>query len=165
MATGDADGGHDPQSAAIIGMLREDGRRSYSSIAKEVGLSEAAVRQRVQRLIEQGQMQIVAITIPLDEFKLSSLLQISVKGDLRATAAQIGAIPEVSFCAIVSGDCHVVAEVMCRDGRHLLTVVHESIEAVPAVTEVRTLVYLEVVKQTYQWGTWPLGEQFSGTAT
>ncbi|WP_197380641.1 Lrp/AsnC family transcriptional regulator [Mycolicibacterium mengxianglii] len=162
MAANEADSGHDPQSAAIIGMLREDGRRSYSSIAKEVGLSEAAVRQRVQRLIEQGHMQIVAITIPLDDFKLSSLLQISVSGDLRSTAAQIGAIPEVSFCAIVLGECEVVAEVMCRDGRHLLTVVHEAIEEIPTVTGVKPMVYLEVVKQTYQWGTWPLGEHFAG---
>ncbi|KUI39258.1 Lrp/AsnC family transcriptional regulator [Mycobacterium sp. GA-2829] len=165
MATGETDSGHDAQSAAIIGMLREDGRRSYSSIAKEVGLSEAAVRQRVQRLIEQGQMQIVAITIPIEEFKLSSLLQIRVKGNLRETSAQIGKIPEVSFCAIVSGDCNLVAEVMCRDGQHLLTVVHESIESIPSVAEVRTLVYLEVVKQTYQWGTWPLADQFSREET
>ncbi|BBZ32366.1 hypothetical protein AWB99_26960 [Mycolicibacterium confluentis] len=162
MASHDTDGsGHDPQSAAIIAMLREDGRRSYASIAKDVGLSEAAVRQRVQRLIEQGHMQIVAITNPLDDFKLSSLLRIRVSGDVRATAAQIGEIAEVSFCVIVSGDCQVVAEVMCRDGHHLLTVVHESIEALPTVTDVQTMVYLEAVKQTYQWGTWPLGEHYS----
>lgn len=159
---GDAESTYDAQLVAIIDMLREDGRRSYSSIAKAVGLSEAAVRQRVQRLIDQGQMQIVALTNPLEELKLSSMLQIRACGRLRDIGAQISALPEVSFCAIVTGDYQIMVEAMCRDGEHLLTLVNETIDPMPGVIEVRTAVYLDMVKVTYQWGTWPLGRSQRG---
>lgn len=55
----------DAVSLAIIEQLQEDGRRPYAAIGKAVGLSEAAVRQRVQKLLDQGVMQIVAVTDPL----------------------------------------------------------------------------------------------------
>ena len=55
----------DDVSKAIIEQLQEDGRRPYAAIGKAVGLSEAAVRQRVQRLLDAGVMQIVAVTDPL----------------------------------------------------------------------------------------------------
>ena len=56
----------DDVSKAIIEQLQQDGRRSYAAIGKVVGLSEAAVRQRVQRLIDSGVMQVVAVTDPLE---------------------------------------------------------------------------------------------------
>ncbi len=55
----------DDVSKQIIEQLQQDGRRSYAAIGKAVGLSEAAVRQRVQRLQDGGVMQIVAVTDPL----------------------------------------------------------------------------------------------------
>ena len=55
----------DAVSKAIIEQLQTDGRRSYAEIGKAVGLSEAAVRQRVQKLTESGVMQVVAVTDPM----------------------------------------------------------------------------------------------------
>ena len=63
--TGAGNGQLDDVSKAIIEQLQQDGRRSYAAIGKQAGLSEAAVRQRVQRLTEQGVMQVVAVTDPL----------------------------------------------------------------------------------------------------
>src|SRR3984957_5711901 len=73
----------DHLSKQIIEQLQEDGRRSYAAIGKAVGLSEAAVRQRVQRLQDTGVMQIVAVTDPLTlGFRRQALIAIKCGGDL-----------------------------------------------------------------------------------
>ena len=75
----------DAVSLAIIEQLQEDGRRPYAAIGKAVGLSEAAVRQRVQKLLDQGVMQIVAVTDPLTVgFRRQAMVGINVEGDLDA---------------------------------------------------------------------------------
>src|SRR5213595_925123 len=73
----------DDVSKQIIEQLQQDGRRSYAAIGKAVGLSEAAVRQRVQRLIDGGVMQIVAVTDPMTlGFHRQTMIGIKCEGDL-----------------------------------------------------------------------------------
>src|SRR5499427_2558936 len=73
----------DDVSKMIIEQLQQDGRRSYAAIGKAVGLSEAAVRQRVQRLVEAGAMQIVAVTDPLSlGFRRQAMIGIKCSGEL-----------------------------------------------------------------------------------
>src|SRR6476646_3625097 len=79
----------DEVSKRIIDQLQEDGRRPYAAIGKAVGLSEAAVRQRVQRLLEAGVMQIVAVTDPLTVgFPRAAMIGIRVEGDSEVVADQ-----------------------------------------------------------------------------
>ena len=74
----------DEMSKQIIEHLQEDGRQSYATIGRAVGLSEAAVRQRVQRLLDAEVMQIVAVTDPLQVgFHRQAMIGITVDGDLR----------------------------------------------------------------------------------
>ncbi len=85
----------DDVSRAIIEQLQQDGRRSYARIATAVGLSEAAVRQRVQRLLEAGVMQIVAVTDPVQVgFSRQALVGLRVDGDVTAVAEQVAALRE-----------------------------------------------------------------------
>ena len=78
----------DDTSKAIIEQLQQDGRRPYASIGKAVGLSEAAVRQRVQKLIESGIVQIVAVTDPQQiGFARQLMIGINVDGDIEDAAA------------------------------------------------------------------------------
>ena len=80
----------DDVSMQIIRELQRDGRRPYTSIAKTIGLSEAAVRQRVQRLLDAGVMQIVAVTDPLRVgFHRQAMVGIKVDGDVRELAAKL----------------------------------------------------------------------------
>ena len=80
----------DDISKRIIEQLQENGRRSYAEIGKAVGLSEAAVRQRVQRLTDAGIMQVVAVTDPLRlGFHRQALVGLRVSGDTRAVAAEL----------------------------------------------------------------------------
>jgi Lrp/AsnC family transcriptional regulator for asnA, asnC and gidA len=138
----------------IIEQLQRDGRMSYAALAKVVGLSEAAVRQRVQRLLDNGVMQIVAVTDPLTlGFARQVMVGLKVKGDMRAIAASLAAIPEVDYVVICAGAYDLLAELVCTDDEHLLVLLNDKIRVIPGVTATETFVYLKLAKQTYAWGT------------
>jgi Lrp/AsnC family transcriptional regulator, regulator for asnA, asnC and gidA len=118
-----------------------------------VGLSEAAVRQRVQRLIEAGVMQIVAVTDPLQVgFARQAMVGVRVAGDPRAVADAVAELPEVDYVVITAGSVDLLVEVVCEDDDQLLDVVTR-IRAVDGVESTETHLYLGLRKQTYAWGT------------
>jgi Lrp/AsnC family transcriptional regulator, regulator for asnA, asnC and gidA len=138
----------------IIGVLQGDGRCPYGTIADQVGLSEAAVRRRVQRLREAGIMEIVAITDPLQlGFTREALVGIRVQGDVRLVADKIAAIDEVNYVVLVAGSFDIIAELVTVDDDSLVHLLNDSIRSIPGVTEVETFIYLKLAKQTFNWGT------------
>jgi Lrp/AsnC family transcriptional regulator, regulator for asnA, asnC and gidA len=144
----------DDVNKQIIEHLQRDGRMSYASLAKEIGLSEAAVRQRVQRLLDGGIMQIVAVTDPLTlGFARQAMVGLKVTGDLRAVADELAAIPEVDYVVICAGGYDLLVELVCTDDEHLLDLLNDKVRAVKGVTETETFMYLKLAKQTYAWGT------------
>lgn len=146
--------GIDDTDKALIEALQHDGRMPYTKLAARVGLSEAAVRQRVQRLIESGVTQIVAVTDPLTlGFRRMAMIGLRVEGDLRAAADTIAAITEVDYVVIVGGSFDLMVEVVCEDDDHLLTLLNDKIRAIPGVRAAETFTYLRLYKQTYAWGT------------
>src|SRR4029450_400561 len=146
--------GLDDVSKAIIEQLQEDGRRPYAAIGKAVGLSEAAVRQRVQRLLDAGVMQIVAVTDPMQVgFARQAMIGIRVDGDITPVADALAAMPEVDYVVVTAGSFDVLVEVVCEDDDHLLDVVARQIRSIPGVQNTETFVYLKLRKQLYNWGT------------
>ena len=144
----------DEVSKKLVEELQRDGRRSYAALAKSVGLSEAAVRQRVRRLLDDGVMQIVAVTDPLTVgFSRQALVGIKAVGDLRAIAARLSSLPELEYVVVCAGSFDLLVELVCEDDEHLLRLLDESIRAIDGVRETETFVYLRLVKQTYAWGT------------
>jgi Lrp/AsnC family transcriptional regulator for asnA, asnC and gidA len=144
----------DGVSKAIIDALQQDGRRSYSGIAETVGISEAAVRQRVHRLIEAGVMQIVAVTDPRElGFGREAMIGICCSGNSAATAEKLAKIREINYVVLTAGRFDLLVEVVCEDDAHLLEVLNASIRSLPDVYQAETLVYLKTVKQQYNWGT------------
>ena len=144
----------DDISKRIIEQLQEDGRRSYGEIGKAVGLSEAAARQRVQRLVAAGAMQIVAVTDPLQlGFQRQAMIGIRVTGDARRVADQLEQIEEVDYLVITTGSYDILVEVVCVDDAHLLEVLNGRIRATEGVATTETLTYLQLRKQHYNWGT------------
>ncbi|SJN11481.1 Transcriptional regulator, AsnC family [Leucobacter sp. 7(1)] len=144
----------DATSKAIIEQLQRDGRRSYAEIGKAVGLSEAAVRQRVQKLTDTGVMQIVAVTDPMRlGFTRQAMLGIRVSGDTRVVADQLSAIPEISYVVLSAGSFDIIVEVVCEDDDGLIELLNEKIRAVEGVSATETFVYLQLTKQKYDWGT------------
>lgn len=144
----------DEMSKAIIEKLQHDGRRSYAAIGKSVGLSEAAVRQRVQRLVDAGVMQIVAVTDPMQlGFSRQAMIGIRCQGDATKVAERLAALDSVDYVVLTAGTYDAIAEVVCADDAELLDLLNTEIRAVPGVTSTETLVYLKLVKQQYNWGT------------
>src|SRR5512139_308709 len=124
----------DDVSKRIIEQLQEDGRRPYATIGKAVGLSEAAVRQRVQRLLDSGVMQIVAVTDPLQVgFPRQAMIGISCEGDVESVAEKVADMPEVDYVVITAGSFDLLVEVVCEDDDHLLELISKRIRAVPSV--------------------------------
>jgi Lrp/AsnC family transcriptional regulator, regulator for asnA, asnC and gidA len=157
---GDDDAGTTPAAIldgpnrAIIEALQQDGRRPYGAIAAEVGLSEAAVRRRVQRLRDAGIMQIVAVTDPLQlGFTRQAMVGISVEGDVRVVADKLSALPEVDYVVMCAGSFDLLAEVVCENDERLLHVLNDSVRSIAGVRRTETFLYLKLNKQTYSWGT------------
>jgi Lrp/AsnC family transcriptional regulator for asnA, asnC and gidA len=144
----------DEINRAIVEQLQQDGRRSYFSIARSLGMSEAAVRQRVHRLLDGGVMQIVAVTDPLQlGFRRQALIGVNVDGDVRKVATKLAGLAEVDYVVITAGTFDLLIEVVCEDDEHLLGLLNDAIRAVPGVRDTEALVYLQLVKQSYTWGT------------
>ena len=138
----------------IIEHLQRDGRMSYATLAKTIGLSEAAVRQRVQRLLDGGLMQIVAVTDPLTlGFARQAMVGVKVTGDLRVVADRLAAVPEVDYVVICAGGFDLLVELVCTDDAHLLDLLNDKIRTVEGVAATETFMYLKLAKQTYAWGT------------
>jgi Lrp/AsnC family transcriptional regulator for asnA, asnC and gidA len=144
----------DEVAKQIIEELQRDGRRSYAALAKSVGLSEAAVRQRVQRLIDTGVMQVVAVTDPLQVgFTRQAMIGLRVEGDLIEVADRLAEIDEADYVVLTAGSFDILLEVVCEDDDHLLRLLSERIRRLPGVRDAETFVYLRLAKQSYSWGT------------
>src|SRR5262249_26958752 len=103
-----------PGNRRIIRGAPEDGRRSYAAHAKSVGLSEAAVGQRVQRLLGTGVMQVVAVTDPMIVgFDRQAMIGVRADGDLRQVAAELAALDEVDYVVVTAGRFDILVEVVC----------------------------------------------------
>jgi len=147
-------GGLDRLTKQIIEQLQEDGRRSYAAIARAVGLSEAATRQRVQRLLEERVVQIAAVTdAAAVGFTRMALLGVTTNGDTRKVAELLSEVPEADYVVICSGRYDLVVELVCVDDDHLLEVIDTSVRTIPGVASTETFVYLKIMKENYQWGT------------
>jgi Lrp/AsnC family transcriptional regulator for asnA, asnC and gidA len=137
----------------IIEQLQEDGRRPYATIGKAVGLSEAAVRQRVQRMLDSGVMQIVAVTDPLQlGFPRQAMIGIRTLGDLEHISDRLAELPEIDYVVITAGSFDLLTEVVCRNDSHLLEML-QKLRSIEGVTSAEAFVYLKLRKQTYSWGT------------
>ncbi|MBW8872210.1 MAG: Lrp/AsnC family transcriptional regulator [Leifsonia sp.] len=144
----------DDVSKAIIEQLQVDGRKSYAEIGKAVGLSEAAVRQRVQKLTESGVMQIVAVTDPMQlGFYRQAMIGVRCTGDTRAVADKLAAMPDVDYVVLTAGTFDILAEVVCENDLDLITMLNSEIRTLEGVLSTETFVYLKLHKQFYNWGT------------
>lgn len=144
----------DDVSKQIIEQLQEDGRRSYATIGRSIGLSEAAVRQRVQRMLDSGVVQIVAVTDPLQVgFRRQAMIGLTVEGDITPVGDALAAMAEVAYVVTTAGSFDLLAEVVCEDDDDLLTLLSDRIRTLPGVRTTETFVYLKLNKQHYNWGT------------
>ncbi|SVB16836.1 uncharacterized protein METZ01_LOCUS169690 [marine metagenome] len=143
----------DDVDRAIITELQVDGRMSYTDLAPRVGLSQAAVRQRVTKLIDRGVMQVVAVTDPLSlGMTTQAMVGITVSGDVRTVAAAVSACPEAEYVLITAGRYDVLAEVLCEDNEALLSLVNDRLRSIDGVASTEVFSVLKTEKMTFSWG-------------
>lgn len=137
----------------IIAELQRDGRKPYTQIAPAVGLSEAAVRQRVQRLVDARALQIVAVADPrVLGFDRQAMIGLKVEGDTRRVADALAGMPEVEYVVLTGGSLDLLAEVLVESDDRLVELLNDKIRVLPGVRETETYVYLRIHKETYDWG-------------
>ncbi|CAB4875487.1 unannotated protein [freshwater metagenome] len=142
----------DDTDRAIIEQLQTDGRISYTRLSAAIGLSEAASRQRVQRLIDGGVVQVVAVTNPLSlGYRRMAMIGVRTEGPTEGIAAALEAFPDIEYLVITAGSFDLMCEVVVPDDTALLGLTNR-IRAVPGVTSTESFIYLSLVKQTYAWG-------------
>jgi Lrp/AsnC family transcriptional regulator for asnA, asnC and gidA len=139
----------------IIEHLQQDGRRAFTRIAADLGVSEAAVRAHTNRLIERGILQVVGVTDPLKlGFHQQAMIGVRCQADrLLDVAEAVAAFPEVDYLVVTAGSYDILVEVVCEDNEALLRFLTDRLRRVEGVRETETFVYLRMVKQTYAWGT------------
>ncbi|MCH2414920.1 MAG: Lrp/AsnC family transcriptional regulator [Acidimicrobiales bacterium] len=144
----------DDVDKAIIRELQVDGRMAYAQLSPKVGLSQAAVRQRVNRLLERGVFQIVAVSDPLSlGLTTQAMVGITVTGDVRGVAATVAAMGESEYVLITTGRYDVLAELLCTDNDALLELVNDRIRAIDGVASTEVFSILKTEKLTFSWGT------------
>lgn len=142
----------DDVDRSIIEHLQRDGRMPYTRLGTAVGLSEAAVRQRVQHLIGNGVMQVVAVTNPLSlGFRRMAMIGVRTSGPSDQIAEQLHAMNDIDYLVVTAGSFDHMAEVVVSDDRDHLDLVNR-IRSVPGVVGTESFIYLDLKKQTFTWG-------------
>ncbi len=143
----------DEMDETIIALLEEDGRRSYGDIGRAVGLSEAAARQRVNRLRESGLIRIVAISDPLRLGRaVVATVGIRVGGDPRVVAERLAQVGAIEWVVITAGSFDLLVEIVCRSEAELLATISEQIRSIAAVSQTETFMHLHTEKNVFAWG-------------
>ena len=139
----------------VIEHLQRDGRRPFTQIAVDPEVSEATVRSRTNRLVENGILQIVGVTDPLKlGFQQQAMIGVRCEAaQLMEAAAAISEFPEVDYLVVTAGAYDLLVEVVCEDNEALLGFLTQKLRQVAGVRETETFVYLRMVKQVYSWGT------------
>lgn len=143
----------DDVNKKIVALLQEDGRRSYVSIGKEIGLSEAAVRLRVQKMLDDGVMQIVAVTNPMEMgFRRQAMVGITVNGDIEYVAQKLKDIRQIDYIIITAGRFDILAEVFAEDDESMLELVNRQIRKIDGIDRTELFTYMRLESQRYDWG-------------
>jgi len=142
----------DKTDIAIISHLQVDGRRAYTTIAKDLGISEASVRQRVARLLRTNVIQIVAVSSPLDLGLMWAQVHLRVQGErLEAVAEEVAELPQVDYVSICAGNFDIIAGIVTHDREELMDVLVNHVRTIPGIVQAEFLLNLKILKDNYEW--------------
>src|SRR5512145_2223446 len=135
----------------IIEALQKDGRVAFAQIAEQLNVSPGMIRQRYNRLVEEGYLKVVAITNPLRMgYRTMAMIGIRAEGSkLLEVAEKISKLDEVVYMIISSGRFDVFAEVVCRDHEDLLRFITEKLSTIDGVRESESFMHLKIIKEVY----------------
>jgi Lrp/AsnC family transcriptional regulator, regulator for asnA, asnC and gidA len=136
----------------LIEALQQNGREPFRRIAAEVGVSEATIRARYQKLCEDNILQVTGVTNPLGlGFDAQAMVGIRTSGSPEPVAEAIAQWDEADYVVITAGQFDVLVELICADRRQLLDLTNR-IRGLDGVASTESFLYLELRKQLYDWG-------------
>lgn len=138
---------------SIIDALQRDGRRPYTQIAADLGVSESTIRQHTERLIKRGVLQVVGVTDPL-RLGYDQMAMVGVRCEserLLGVADEVSLLPEVTYVVVTAGAYDLLVETVCRDNAELLVFLADKLRRIPGVVSTETFVYLRITKQSFHW--------------
>ncbi|MFI7042323.1 Lrp/AsnC family transcriptional regulator [Microbispora rosea] len=142
----------DEVDRVLLRELQRDGRASYTALAEATGLSAPAVRQRVQRLRDEGVVQIVGVTDPMAlGLPVMALIGVRVDSDVHEVAARISELSGVIYVVLTAGSFDLFAEVVCREPAELLSVLNDHVKRVPGVTRAEAFTYFGIHTHRFAW--------------
>lgn len=137
--------------------MQEDGRKSFTDISQETGMSVGAIRNRYNKLIQENVLHIIGWTDPTKAgFNSYSRVNIAIRPTelINEVANQLATLPEITFLGMTSGNYDIEINLLCKDNRELLEVMHEKIHPINGVYETQTTIYLKILK----WASHNVGE-------
>lgn len=144
----------DKADIKIVNLLLEDGRMSASEISRRMGnISERAIRYRIDRMIDEGVIQISAVVNPEAlGFTIKADVWLEVESDLILDVAKkMAAFENVTYVACGIGQNDISIQVAARDTAEIYHFVTEVIRKVPGVRKTTTSIVPIVLKDVYQW--------------
>ncbi len=144
----------DALDQGIIEALQANGRESFRAIAARLGVSEGTIRARYARLCDDDILQVVGVTNPLGLGFEQALIGLKTTGPPQPVADEIASWAEADYVVVTAGQYDLVVEVVATDRRGLLDVTNR-MRALDGVLSTETFLYLDLVKQLYDWGTKP----------
>ena len=135
----------------IIEALQENGRESFRGIASQLGVSEATIRARYARLCADDILQVVGVTNPLGLGFEQALVGVKTAGSPQPVADEIASWDEADYVVITAGQYDLVVELVAEHRRELLDLT-DRMRALDGVVSTETFLYLDMVKQLYDWG-------------
>jgi Lrp/AsnC family transcriptional regulator, regulator for asnA, asnC and gidA len=133
----------------ILNILSKDGRRSFTDLSQDLNVSVGMVRNRYNRLVENGILHIIGWTDPVrNGMNAYARVMLKVRPTQRIhdIAAALAAIEEVSFVAITTGAYDLEINITCRSNDELLKLMSERILSIDGVNDTSTTMYLRILK-------------------
>ena len=144
----------DALDQGIVEALQANGRESCRAVAARRGVSEAAGRARDARRGDADHLQVVGVTNPLGLGFEQALIGVKTAGSPQPVADEISTWAEADYVVITAGQYDLVVELVAEDRRDLLELT-DRMRALAGVVSTETFLYLDLVKQLYDWGTRP----------
>jgi Lrp/AsnC family transcriptional regulator for asnA, asnC and gidA len=145
----------DPVDCQMIQLLQKDGRIPNTEIAKNMGISEATVRTRLNRLIDEEYIQIVAVSDPIKlGFDIVGNIRIHVEiKKMDKIIKELRKLKPLWFIVQTTGGTGIDTEFVVKSLDELNELIFENINKIDGIIKTETSLFLKYIKRRYDWGT------------
>jgi Lrp/AsnC family transcriptional regulator for asnA, asnC and gidA len=144
----------DATDAEMIKLLQLDGRTSNTEMAKKLNVSEATIRTRLKRLLDDEIIQIVAVSNPFKlGFQLTGNIYIYAEMQkLSSVMKSLKKLKELWYIIFTTGESNINAEFIVRDREDFNDLIYNKISSIDGIIRLETSVIMKFEKRKYDYG-------------